>query len=234
MQNEPRYQLQSVGNALILIRQLQEGEVLQVSTVSRRLEVGRSTAHRLLSMLVQHGFAVQGPHREYLRGPSLQDPQVVLPSELSLTTLRRQALPILHALTQRAQETSNVQLVQGDHSRVLASVECARPLRVSNREGQSLPSHLSSGGRAVNRSGLSVIGQFTFVINDQDIEEGITAIGMAVDSEVVPDALAVSIAMPSVRYDDELLLEWLPEIAFSTQALAEAIRTDYAIRRNEL
>jgi len=50
---------------------------------------------------------------------------------------------------------------------------------------------------------------------------------------VVPDALAVSIAMPSVRFDNELLFEWLPNIAFSTQALAEAIRTDYAIRRIE-
>ena len=223
MQNIPRYQIQSVGNALRLVRMLQAGEVLQVSTVAQRLGVGRSTAHRLLSMLVQHGFAVQGPEREYVRGPSLHDPQTALPVGLSLAELRRRALPILHSRTEQTQETTNLQLVLGEYSRVVASVESDRPLRVSNREGQYLPAGMSSGGRAVRGESTSVLDACEFAINDQDIEEGITAIGMAVKSEVISGALAVSIAMPSVRFDRESLAQWVNAMAQASQSLSESL-----------
>lgn len=223
MQNTSRYQIQSVDNALRLIRLLQAGEVLQVSTVAQHLGVGRSTAHRLLSMLVQHGFAVQGPEREYVRGPSLHDPQAALPVGLSLAELRRRALPILHTLTEQTQETTNLQLVLGEYSRVVASVESDRPLRVSNREGQYLPAGMSSGGRAVRGEGTSVLDACEFAINDQDIEEGITAIGMSVKSEVISGALAVSIAMPSVRFDRESLAQWVHAMAQASQSLSESL-----------
>jgi IclR family transcriptional regulator, acetate operon repressor len=223
VQNTSRYQIQSVDNALRLIRMLQAGEVLQVSTVAQHLGVGRSTAHRLLSMLIQHGFAVQGPDREYLRGPSLHDPQAALPVGLSLAELRRRALPILHTLTERTQETTNLQLILGDYSRVVASVESDRPLRVSNREGQYLPASMSSGGRAVRGKGTSVLDACEFAINDQDIEEGITAIGMAVKSAVISGALAVSIAMPSVRFDRESLAQWVNAMAQASQSLSESL-----------
>jgi DNA-binding IclR family transcriptional regulator len=223
MQNTSRYQIQSVDNALRLIRMLQAGEVLQVSTVAQHLGVGRSTAHRLLSMLIQHGFAVQGPDREYLRGPSLHDPQAALPVGLSLAELRRRALPILHTLTERTQETTNLQLILGDYSRVVASVESDRPLRVSNREGQYLPAGMSSGGRAVRGKGTSVLDACEFAINDQDIEEGITAIGMAVKSAVISGALAVSIAMPSVRFDRDSLAQWVNAMAQASQSLSESL-----------
>lgn len=223
VQNTSRYQIQSVDNALRLVRMLQAGEVLQVSTVAQHLGVGRSTAHRLLSMLLQHGFAVQGPDREYLRGPSLHDPQAALPVGLSLAELRRRALPVLHILTERTQETTNLQLIMGDYARVVASVESDRPLRVSNREGEYLPAGLSSGGRAVRGQGSHAFEAYEYAINDQDIEEGITAIGMAVKSRVISQALAVSIAMPSVRFDRELLPEWLHAMVQAADSLTESL-----------
>lgn len=223
MQNTARYQISSVDNALRLVRLLQAGEVLQVSSVARRLDVGRSTAHRLLSMLVLHGFAVQGPEREYLRGPALHDPQVALPASLSLAVVRQLALPALRMLTEHTRETSNLQILLGDHSRVVASVECDRPLRVSDREGQYLPAERSSGGRAVRRLNTHSIDGIVYAINDQLTEEGITAIGVPVDSNVIADSLAVSLAMPSVRFDPEGLGEVVPVMAEAARNIAEAI-----------
>lgn len=223
MQNTARYQISSVDNALRLVRFLQAGEILQVSTVARRLGVGRSTAHRLLSMLVLHGFAVQGPDREYLRGPALQDPQGSLPVGLSLAALRQVSLPGLRSLTDRAGETSNVQLLLGEHSRVVASVECDRPLRVSDREGQYLPAERSSGGQAILGLNTKMHEGITYAINDQLTEEGITAIGVPVQSEIVPASLAVSIAMPSVRFAPEALDQWVPALAEAAEAIADAI-----------
>lgn len=40
--------------------------------VADRLGVARSTAHRILAMLVFEGFAVQDRHKVYRPGPALQ------------------------------------------------------------------------------------------------------------------------------------------------------------------
>jgi len=205
VQNSPRYALSSVDNALRLVRLLQSGEVLQVTTVSRQLDIGRSTAHRLLTMLVHHGFATRGPNREYLRGPALRDPSAVLPEDMTVADLRLRVLPSLRILTDAVQETANVQLLLGDFTRVVASVECEKVLRVTNREGQNLPADKSSGGRALLSQDLQEISGIQIAVNDQGIEEGITALGMVVPSTVLPNRLAVSIAMPSTRYHSDIL-----------------------------
>ncbi|MDP4906246.1 MAG: hypothetical protein NWR17_03140, partial [Candidatus Nanopelagicales bacterium] len=71
--------------------------------------------------------------------------------------------------------------------------------------------------------GTSVLDACEFAINDQDIEEGITAIGMAVKSAVISGALAVSIAMPSVRFDRESLAQWVNAMAQASQSLSESL-----------
>ena len=43
-----------------------------VSAAAERLGVARSTAHRLLGMLVYRDFAVQGENRQYRAGPVLE------------------------------------------------------------------------------------------------------------------------------------------------------------------
>ena len=220
MQNTPRYSLASVDNALRLVRLLQSGEVLQVSSVARNLEIGRSTAHRLLSMLVHHGFAAQGPNREYMRGPALSDPSAVLPEGMTVADLRFKALPSLRKVTDAVNETSNVQLLLGEFARVIASVECENALRVSNREGQNLPARRSSGGRALLDLDLQYVSGIPLAVNDQGIEEGITALGIPVPSSALPKRLAVSIAMPSSRFN----IAHLPNLVQHLNIAAQEIR----------
>ena len=64
----PAYHIASVGRALALITAFSETEVLTVSGAAALLDVAPSTAHRLLQMLVLHGFAQQGERRSYVRG----------------------------------------------------------------------------------------------------------------------------------------------------------------------
>lgn len=54
----PTYALGSVDKTLRVISMLRDGTPIQVSTVAKRLEIAVSTAHRIMSMLVFHGFAV--------------------------------------------------------------------------------------------------------------------------------------------------------------------------------
>ena len=69
---KPAYPISSVDSALRLLLLVGEQGMLRVADASRALGVGRSTAHRLLSMLQYHGFVQQDPvSRAYLAGPSL-------------------------------------------------------------------------------------------------------------------------------------------------------------------
>ena len=70
MKNQPVYSIDSVDHALHLAAVLQQEGSLRVFEAAERLGVARSTAHRLLAMLVYRDFAEQGPDRRYLAGPA--------------------------------------------------------------------------------------------------------------------------------------------------------------------
>ena len=69
MKNEPPYAITSVDHALRLALILQREGQLTVSEAAERLGVARSTAHRLLAMLVYRDFAEQGTDRRYRACP---------------------------------------------------------------------------------------------------------------------------------------------------------------------
>ncbi|MFD0533119.1 helix-turn-helix domain-containing protein [Actinomadura luteofluorescens] len=74
MENKPPYPLRSVDNALHLLQVLRDQGGLRVSEAAAELGTARSTAHRLLAMLVYRGFAVQDDNHTYLPGPPCPPP----------------------------------------------------------------------------------------------------------------------------------------------------------------
>ena len=72
MKNKPTYSVASVDHALRLATMLQQEGPMRLTDVADRIEVSRSTAHRLLSMLVYHDFAEQLPDRLYGPGSVLR------------------------------------------------------------------------------------------------------------------------------------------------------------------
>src|SRR2546423_895000 len=75
MKNKPPYALQSVDHALQLVQILRDNGSLRISEAAQELGTARSTAHRLLAMLVYRDFAVQDEARNYLPGPALSAPR---------------------------------------------------------------------------------------------------------------------------------------------------------------
>src|SRR5687768_17364245 len=98
----------SVGNALVLLRLLQERDVLRVSDAADELGVARSTAHRLLATLREHGFAVQDGDRSYALSP-LQRGHRTLTAE-SLAPVAR---PHLEWLVEETDETAHLIAPEG-------------------------------------------------------------------------------------------------------------------------
>ncbi|MGB3438171.1 MAG: IclR family transcriptional regulator [Actinophytocola sp.] len=243
MRNKPAYSIESVDHALRLAVLLQQEGPLRGSEVAERLGVARSTAHRLLAMLVYREFAVQDQDKRYAAGPVLSHPVAAEP----VTSLRELALPHVRELVRRCGETVNLTVLHGADVRFVVSVECDQVLRVGDREGRLLPASLSSGGLAIlgarGEEGLERycagdadlpalrrevrrVRRQGFAVNDQRTEAGVTAIGRALRDQAGSPVAAVSIAMPTARYDRTRLPEWVALLTATTSAIERASGLD--------
>jgi len=140
----PTYALGSVDKTLRVIHMLRDGNPIQVSTVAKRLDIAVSTAHRIMSMLVFHGFAVQDSQRRYLPGPALGAPVLMA---RDVNDLEIAASPILASLAERIGETVNLTLRVGPHARVLLAVGTHGRAEM-DRSGAVIPAYSTAAGRA--------------------------------------------------------------------------------------
>jgi DNA-binding IclR family transcriptional regulator len=250
VKNKPQYGIDSVDHALHLAAVLQQEGALRVSEAAERLGVARSTAHRLLAMLVYRDFAEQAADRRYVAGPVLRLPTRPEP----VAVLRQAALPHLRTLMEKSGETANLVVVVDVQARFVASVECPHILRVGDREGRTLPAHLASAGLAVlaARSDAEVMALYAspdspvadvpallrelrrvrrrgIAVNHQRTETGLTAIGCAVRSAAGPVTVGLSIAMPTARYHRDRLVGW----SYNLASAAARIQQDLASQSAE-
>lgn len=246
MKNKPAYSIDSVDHALRLAVLLQQEGPLGVSEAAERIGVARSTAHRLLAMLVYRDFAEQDADRRYGAGPVLRS----LTGAEPVAPLRVLALPHLRSLVDRTGETANLTVPLGNQIRFVATVECGHILRVGDREGRVLPAHLASGGRALlaRLSRAEIEARYTggdagevdldaldkvlrqtrrqgFAINNQDTETGVTAIGYAIDGPARPAIAAFSLAMPTARYMRTRLPEYVAALRDAVRAVERDLRS---------
>lgn len=256
MKKMPPYRLSSVDNALVLATVLRTEGSLSVTEAARRLGVAPSTAHRLLSMLVYRDFAVQDSSRQYRPGPafSLEEHQ-----GLGTGLLREVANPHLEALARRTSESVNLVVRVGEFVHFIASWESTQPLRVGSREGMTFPAHLTSGGLAllaelsdaqlrdlyaaprwVGREDirpdlvalqreLAGVRRTGAAVQRNRSEAGVTAVGVSLGETGLTPA-AVSVSMPTLRYDPTNVEDWLRELRTTAADVRAAIHHELARR----
>lgn len=233
--SSPSYPVSAAGNALRAVRLLHEHGELRVMDVADRLGVARSTAHRILAMLVFEGFAEQDRHKAYRPGPALRaisGSQAAPPPDL--ITLAR---PHLQRLSDTVRETTHLIVLEGNGARFLDGVEGPQALRVGYRTGALLPAHVTSGGkallaelpperlRALYPNGLPEQGARTpegverlvaelttirrtgWALNLQESERGVNAVGVCVRDRTGVAVAAVAVAAPSARCPRSRLTE---------------------------
>ncbi|GAA1195897.1 IclR family transcriptional regulator [Pseudonocardia alaniniphila] len=244
MKNKPTYSIDSVDHALRLAGLLQQEGPLRVADAAERLGVARSTAHRLLAMLVYRDFAEQNADRRYVAGSVLRH----LPGVEPIAQLRSIALPHLQRLVDQTGETANLMVLLGKYVRFVATIECSHILRVGDREGRMVPAYLASGGPALlaRRSDAEIDALYAddreidlaalrrtlrqtrkqgFSINDQATEAGMTAIGHAINGPSRPAIAALSLAMPTVRYARPRLPEWVAALRGTVRKIEQDLDT---------
>ncbi|MFI8946180.1 IclR family transcriptional regulator [Streptomyces sp. NPDC053750] len=254
LKNPPAYAIASVDHALRAATMLQLEGALTVSEIAERLGVARSTAHRLLAMLVYRDFAVRDDHRVYHAGPVLE---LAAHSRSQVSLLRAAALPHLHRVVDLLNETANLTIRTRDTARFIASVECTQALRVGSREGMVFPAHRTTAGLlllarltdeelddvyaperyrdrpadrpylAALRPELERVGRSGFAVNQERSERGLVAVGVPVCDEDGTAVAGLSVSMPSVRYDPR----GLRSLVATLNAAARALEADLATRR---
>lgn len=228
LKRPPAYAIASVDHALRLAAALQVEGGLTVADAAERLGVARSTAHRLLQMLVYRDFASQDDDRVYRPGLVLE-----LAAHTSSRTaeLRRLSLPRLERLSAAFDESVNVSIRTGETIRFIASVERQRVLSVTTREGMVFPLHCTTTGM-LHLAALpdpelrSYLGSRNdadqtqrrrvwedvdrarrngFALNLQRSEKGLVAVGVAVRGPGGALVAGLSVSMPTVRYEERRL-----------------------------
>jgi IclR family acetate operon transcriptional repressor len=263
MQNIVAYPIESVDNALRLILLLgthtghagPDGTVtgpgLGVAEAARRLGVAPSTAHRLLSMLRHHGFAVQDGRRQYHLGPACaQLRQGARPGR----DLRAVMRPHLDLMCRQLQETVHLVVLQGTAVRFIEGVEAAQALRVGTRAGIMLPAHCTAGGKALLaqlttgeidalyahglpeiygpavadlpalRRHLASVRRRGYAINREESERGITGVGVCLRDADGRVHGAMAVAMPTARCPNTRIAEVGQLLSRNADRLAEELR----------
>lgn len=250
MKARPTYAVASVDHALHIATMLQLEGRLTVSETAERLGIARSTAHRLLSMLVYRDFAVQDESRVYHAGPVLE---LAAHSPSEVSRLRAAALPHLHHVVDLHGESVNLITRSGDTARFVASVEGEHPLRIGTREGMVFPVHQVSGGlvlladlsdaelddlyaperfrdRPADRPDLEAlrgdlihVRRQGFAVNDGRSERGVVAIGRPVHRADGSVAAGVALSMPGTRYDPRRLEAYVATLGHAVAAIEASL-----------
>ena len=231
-QDGPAYLLHSVDHALQLLLLFRNKPSLRVSEVADHLSIARSTAHRLLSMLVHRQFAEQdAATRAYRPGPRLVEIGLAAVGALDL---RARLRPFLCDMAASTGETVSVLVLEHDMVHFIDSIESQQAVRVGSRLGARMPAHSTSAGKAilaalapdevlgiypaerlVTLTGQTLVTRAKlldeldevraagFATNFEESEIGLAAVGMALlDADKQPVA-AVTVAAPLQRMNDE-------------------------------
>jgi len=140
--------LSSVGNAARLLKAfLSREKEIGVSELARRLDLGKSTVHRLLTTLVQEGLVERNPETgAYRLGLTMFELGQVVQSHMDL---HGAIGPVLAALREETHEGCQVGVLDGHEVVYIDRLESSQTLRLFNETGRRVPVHTTSSGKVL-------------------------------------------------------------------------------------
>lgn len=225
----PRYPIESVDNALRILLLLGERPRLRLTDVSQYLDVASSTAHRLLMMLQYRGFVRQeATTRGYVPGPTLDGLAFGVLRRLDVRTRARPVLEKLNTdLNETVHlgrlEGSDVHFIDSIESgralrvggrlgrtmpahctsngkAMLATLTEAELFRIFPDEELTQLTLNSLSTRTDLLRELAEIRSRGFATSQEESEEGVSSLAVAVTSASTP--LAVTASAPVSRMSD--------------------------------
>lgn len=128
-----------------VFRALSREQDLSLAQLADRVELPRSTVHRIVTALVAEGFLVSASPAGRVR----IGPEFARLASATRTDVWKEAEPYMRRIWDDLSETVECSILEGDHVRLIYTIPARHHLRVSADVGTIFPLHCSSKGRAI-------------------------------------------------------------------------------------
>ena len=220
-----RQGVQVIARAAEILRRLAaEPEGLNLVDLAARVDLPRSTAHRIIWALSQEGFVRAAPSGKLRIGPALVGIAVS-----SRRDLRHEAGPYLERLSHELQETVDLAVLDAGEVLFIDQYPSSRTLRIVAEIGARFPLYCSANGKAIlaalpedevdvllprrlepvtshtitDRSALlrelERVRETGIAYDREEHTAGVIAVGMAIHDSVGTLA-AVTVVVPAARF----------------------------------
>lgn len=251
--------VQSIERAIKIMEELAtEKDGIGVTELAHRVQLHKSTVHRILNTLMQYGYAEQNPKTEkYRLGTKLL---YLGGAILDRMDIRREAHDLLNNLAEEVNETIHLVVPDGDKAIYVDKIDSKRTIRMYSQIGRKAPLHASAVGKAILaflppgdvervinkglerytkntiidperlKKHLEEIRQKGYAVDDEENEEGIRCVGAPVFDHTGKVIGAISISGPIVTVTSEKI----PELAEKVIECAKAISYKMGWRGKEI
>lgn len=248
----------TVERALDILLCFRSGESgLTLTQIAGRVEMHKSTVHRLLATLERRRFIqhVEGDGTYHL-GLRLVELGF---SVLKNNDIHRQALPYMQQLSAECRETVDLAILENNQVVYLQVIESPQRMKFAAAPGERLPVFCTASGktflaflaidkveemflaemqpytahtktsRAVILDELAEIRQRGFAISQQEYEEGVNAVAAPIlDGKKYPVA-AIAIVGPAFRLPQDRLIELGKSVRTTADTIAQDLGLTFRI-----
>ncbi len=220
IETNAKYPVQTLEKTLQIINILKEGPAggVRIKDVSQKLDMGKSTVHRILKTLLAHGYVEQSEDdRKYRLGWKFFEVGSVVPRQRSLNNMD---LKVLWELCDRYEETVNLGVRIYDRVAIVAKAD---PQKVLFKTGPFLGEHEPVHATALGKVLVSELGEeeLGIILHGKNLEKYTASTitdpvelkkhlalvkeqGVAFDREELSLGLTC-LAMPVYNYSNEII-----------------------------
>jgi DNA-binding IclR family transcriptional regulator len=245
--------VQSVDRALMILELLQEnGGGLGITELANRMDLAKSTVHRLLTSLKNKGYVRQDTLTEkYQLGLKLIELGSAVTQSLEI---RKTAAPIMNKLVEETGETAHLVVLEDGEVVYIEKIESPCTIRMYSLIGKRAPVHCTAVGKAliahlpeeqvheiIQRKGLKRFTENTIVSrevlmaqlrqirangysrDDEEHEAGIQCIAAPVFDHSGKAAAAVSISGPKMRMTEEKIASCIDNVMSCAREISKRL-----------
>jgi len=138
------YRIPSIANTCAIFQLLTASrKAMTTSAIAKELELPRTSVFRIMKTLEVEGM-VRSIGKSYVMGHRLINLGLQVVSQIPERNL---CVPILHALTEKTQESTHFAILSGSNALLIEVCDSPHALRVASRPGTLADMHCSSSGK---------------------------------------------------------------------------------------
>lgn len=136
---------QTLLRGLDVLEAVAEGPI-SLAKLAQRLDLTRSTTHRLAAALVERDFLVLTPREGYQLGPKLLELGYLAQRQMDIPRVAR---PHIEDLAAATEDTVHLGILDGDHALYLDKIPGRRRIEIGSRVGERHPIASTGLGKAL-------------------------------------------------------------------------------------